>query len=63
MSNKTDTKVKDKSVEEKVVLSVEEVIGQVLDGYLKQEMGNKVTQFSVQGLMSLMLMAIEQNTK
>lgn len=63
MSNTKDIKVKDISKKEKVVLSVEEVIGQVLDGYLKQEMGNKVTQFSVQGLMSLMLMAIEQNTK
>ena len=63
MSNKENTKKKDVLAEEKVVLSVEEVIGQVLDGYLKQEMGNKVTQFSVQGLMSLMLMAIEQNTK
>ena len=54
---------KQEAVEEKRVLSVEEVIIQVLDGYLKQELGNKVSQFSVQGLMSLMLMAIEQNTK
>jgi hypothetical protein len=55
--------IKPEAAEEKKVLSTEEVIIQVLDGYLKQEMGNKVSQFSVQGLMTLMLMAIEQNSK
>ena len=52
---------KEEAKQEKVVLSTENVIIQVLDGYLKQELGNKVSQFSVQGLMTLMLMAIEQN--
>ena len=44
-------------------LSTEEVITQILNGYLKQELGNKVSQFSVQGLMNLMLMALERNKK
>jgi hypothetical protein len=55
-----ETKVQDEPTPEEK-LTTEDVIVQVLDAYLKQEMGNKVTQFNVQGLMNLMLGAIAQN--
>jgi hypothetical protein len=59
MSKKEE--VKTEMVEEEKVLTTEEIIVQVLDSYLQQEIGNKVSQFSVQGLMSLMLGSIAQN--
>ena len=60
MSTKTEAIKEEVREEQETPLTVEETIVQVLDAYLKQEMGNKVSQFSVQGLMSLMLGSLEQ---
>ena len=53
-----ETKIEDAPTEE--VLSTEEIIVQVLNAYVEQELGNKVTQFSVQGLMQILVGAIKQ---
>jgi len=42
---------------------VEKTIIEVLDAFMKQEMGNKVTQFNMQGLVNLTMMSLENPQK
>ena len=38
--------------------TIEEAVVEVMNAYLQQELGNKVSQFSVQGLMQVLLLKI-----
>jgi len=60
MSEK-EIKKTEEQVNENKKLTTEETIVQIMGAYLEQELGNKVSQFSVQGLMNLILMSIKQN--
>jgi len=57
---KETTKIEDAPTENvERVLTTEEIIMQVLNAYLEQELGNRVSQFSVQGLVQVMLGALK----
>jgi len=60
MSEK-EIKKTEEQVNENKKLTTEETIVQIMGAYLEQELGNKVSQFSVQGLMNLILRSIKQN--
>ena len=44
-------------------LTIEETIARIFQSYLQQELGNKVSQFSVQGLSNMVISAIKSGNK
>jgi hypothetical protein len=50
--------VKENDVEMIEVEKVAKKIAEVLDAFMKQELGNKVTQFNMQGLLQIMLLSL-----
>lgn len=52
-----------KKVEEKKVDNTEEILQkvmEVLNAFMQQELGNKITQFNMQGLSQLIVMSVTQ---
>ena len=52
-----------KKVEEKKVDNTEEILQkvmEVLNAFMQQELGNKITQFNIQGLSQLIVMSVTQ---